>query len=367
MMHHVHHFIRSAVDWLFRRRQPGLVLIRSAIVLAVALMGGLAFSISLPFDTGPMNLSYSTDAGPASVVTWILLAVVLILIAAGFGLIFADRKRLARQRVVAVEFRGLHDGSGAALMDAIPDRFDAHRDAEVIDLRQGLINGVIVSPEVAVSKLMALRDRLDAREAGRDRADLQYVAGGIAPVPLLFLAGLLLDDEAPVTIMDWDRNARIWRELDGQDDGERFVISGLDGVAEDQDALILAIGYSFPIDLPAAKARVGDLPVVSLTVPTHSTTTHWSEEKQRALAQQFIDVMIALKGRRVRLAHLFIAAPASLSLRLGSHYDQRLFPRAIAHQYDSGEPPAFTWAIRLPTDALHAASVIPSGVAATRD
>ena len=133
MMHHVHHFIRSAVDWLFRRRQPGLVLIRSAIVLAVALMGGLAFSISLPFDTGPMNLSYSTDAGPASVVTWILLAVVLILIAAGFGLIFADRKRLARQRVVAVEFRGLHDGSGAALMDAIPDRFDAHRDAEVID------------------------------------------------------------------------------------------------------------------------------------------------------------------------------------------------------------------------------------------
>jgi hypothetical protein len=364
MMHHVHHFIRSATDWIFRRRYPGLALIRLAVLLAIPLFGGLALSITLPFDAGPMSLSYSTDTGPASIITSVLLALVLALAGTGICLIVADRKRLARQRVITVEFRGLHDGGGAPLEDAVPDRFDARRDGVVIDVRQGLINGVIVAPDIAVGKLMSIRDQMASRESGRDRRDIQYVVGGIAPVPLLFLAGLLLDDEAPVTFMDWDRSARIWRELNGPDDGERFVVSGLDALEDEADAVILAIGYSFPVDLPAAHARVGNVPVVALTMPTHSTTTHWSEDKQMALAQQFIDVMIAIKGKRAKLVHLFLAAPASLSLRLGAHYDQRLYARAIVYQYESGSPSTFSWAIRLPTDSLHTASVVPAGVEA---
>ncbi|WP_421731899.1 SAVED domain-containing protein [Brevundimonas sp.] len=366
-MHHVHYFLRSATDWIFRKRHPGLALIRWALFLAAFLAGGLAFSLTLPFTTGPMNLSYTTDTGPASVITWILLLLVLVLVAVGLWLLFADRKQLARQRVIAVEFRGLHDGGGAALEDAVPDRFDARRDGLVMDVRQGLIDGVIVDPEVAVRKLASLRDQLASRESGRDRRDLRYVVGGIAPVPLLFLAGLLLDDETPVTFMDWDRSARIWRELDGPDDGARFTVSGLDALEDDADAIVLAIGYSFPVDLPAAQARVGDLPVVALTAPSHSTTTHWSEDKQKALSQQLIDVMIAIKGKRAKLIHIFLAAPASLTLRFGTHYDQRLYPRAIVHQYEGGSPSRFSWAIRLPTDALHAASVIPADADPTRD
>ena len=43
-----------------------------------------------------------------------------------------------------------------------------------------------------------------------------------------------------------------------------------------------------------------------------------------ALAQQIVDVMIAIRSKRAKLVLIFLAAAASRSLRLDARYDQRL-------------------------------------------
>ncbi|WP_374226561.1 hypothetical protein [Bradyrhizobium sp. SRL28] len=113
-----------------------------------------------------------------------------------------EQRRLSRKKVIVIESRGLRDGVGKALADAVPTNLEGHRDPVILDLRQGVIDGHIVSPQAAVDKLISLPVDLARRETGLDRSDLLRIYGGLAPVPLTFLTGVLIDDETSTLIFD---------------------------------------------------------------------------------------------------------------------------------------------------------------------
>lgn len=344
-MQHFDYLMRTVVDWVFRKKHPGLTLIRIGSTLLAATLSGLAISLSFPLSKGPFRFSLNTDG--AAGIAWVVLGVAIVLIVAGLLWLRADWKQIDRRRLFAVEFRGLRDWNGAPLVDAIPKSAEGRREEILVDLRQRVRDGVIVDPQAAVDRLSGLRADLDRREDGRARTDINYYVGGLAPVPLSFLAGIYLDDEAPMTFMDWDRAGKFWRPLDAADDGVRFASHGLDLLSPGTSEIVLAVSASYRVDLQAAATRVGSLPLVHLELPA-GTDGHWSEAKQQALSKQFHDTALALQATGVRRIHLFFAGANSLVLRFGSAYDKRNLPGLVVYQYEPGPTPSFSWGVEMP-------------------
>ncbi|MDZ7896281.1 MAG: SAVED domain-containing protein [Sphingobium sp.] len=353
----LNYIIRSATDWLFRRRSPGYGLVRSGVALLLALLGGLSYGLN-PTARGPLTFSWSTADGTAEAISWTVAFVAIALIVAGLLHIRAEWRRQERAKVIVIEARGLRDWSGDPLAEAVPSTIVGRPDPLILNFRQGLVDGQIVDPAVPLQKLSSLPDDLARRTEGLDRKDIRFVVGGLAPVPLLFLLGIIVDDEGSTTLMDWDRHARLWRTLDQDDDGKRFEVTGLDLVPAGTRRVALCVSASYDV-LDSDVATVApETSVVRLDLADRGTDAHWSEQKQQALGQQFLDVVIGLAARGVKEIALFVAAPASLAIRLGSLYDKRNLPFLEVNQYERGDPRTFPWAIRMPVGGLSRAELI---------
>ena len=207
------HFIRSLIDWLFRRRSSALRIMRIGVsCLALAFGAGWALEVSFPSSDGRIDVGFDSAGGTPVIVVYLTGIVGLVLIISGYR---AERHRVARKKVIVIEVRGLRDGSQSSLINALPPRMEGHHDHVLVDLRQRVKDGEIVAPEAALEDLISLPADLKRRENGIDRRDLSLVYGGLAPVPFTFLTGVLIDDEGAALIFDWDRHAEAWRELDG--------------------------------------------------------------------------------------------------------------------------------------------------------
>ncbi|MCY1537490.1 SMODS-associated and fused to various effectors sensor domain protein [compost metagenome] len=94
-----------------------------------------------------------------------------------------------------------------------------------------------------------------------------------------------------------------------------------------------------------------------LRIETPLADRFWSEQKQAALAAQFRDAVQQLSAIGVRKLHLVVAAPASLSVRLGMSYDRRLFPDAVVYQFEKGLSKPYPWGLQMPTVGSSAAII----------
>lgn len=359
----LHKFFEAAIDWFFRRRSPALQIMRIGLAcLGLAFGAGFLWEVSLPWREGQIEITIDSAGGTPAIIVYLASCV-------GFGLILVgliweivrereERRTLARKRVLVIEARGLRDTSGSPLIDAVPKDFDGHREQILLDLRQRVCDGRIVDPDAVVDRVKTLPHDLNRRLDGVDRSDVSLVYGGLAPVPLTFLTGILIDDEGAMTIMDWDRHAENWRALDDEDDGDRFEIvdSGLE--TGDTSEVALAVSVSYQIDLEGVRDVMGETPVVKMSLARGSPDCHWSDAKQRALGQQFLETAIMLGNSGVKRIHLFIAAQNSIVFRFGRLYDKRNLPELIVYQYERGAHPAYPWAVRMPTAGLRTPEVV---------
>ena len=347
------HFIRSLIDWVLRRRSPALLIMRIGLAcLALAFGAGWALDVSFPFQGGHIDVGLDSAGGTPIVLVWTAATIGLGLIGAGFVWEIirysAEQRRLARKKIIVVEARGLRDTGGAPLIESLPSRFQGQRDQVLVDLRQRVKDGEIVAPEAALEDLISLPADLKRRENGYDRRDLTLVYGGLMPVPFTFLTGVLIDDEGTAFILDWDRHAEAWRELNGVDDGKRFRAAGLDDVPVGTKEVALAVSVSYGVNADDIRAQVRNMPVVKLFLEDGSPDCHWSEQKQRALGRQFLEMAIALGNRGVRRIHLFLAAQNSIAFRFGRLYDKRNLPEVAVYQYQRNTFPPYPWSVLMP-------------------
>ena len=350
------YLFRAWVDYTFRRRMPGFVLLSSAVILLTALLAGFALNATLPTPWGPFRFNFTTGDTP----TWLyagVFGIVVLFVIIGLYLIISELRIERRKRVIAIELRGLRDTSGCPLVKAVPRTITGRREQLLLNLRQGQ-DGNIGDPVAAVRRIEALPHDLASREQGVDRSDITYILGGLAPVPFSFLTGILTDDECAVTLMDWDRHTNQWMPLELADDGRRFTISGLGAIAAQTDAVAVAVSVSYAIDTPGVAQKYPGMPLVEMTLEDGNPDAHWSEEKQAALGRQFLETLIALGNIGVRTVHLFLAAPNSVVLRFGRLYDKRNLPAVIVYQYDRREAPPFPWGVRMPVEGKPTAELV---------
>lgn len=346
------HFTRQFTDWLFRRRSPGFLFMRTGTLLAtLGFAAGFAVDFAFPSDRGPITISVNNSGGVALVVSYTIGVVGLVLILFGGVLewvrYWREERRLDKKRVIALEVRGLRDTSGTPLSAAVPPTIEGRRESLLVDLRQ-IHDGVMVAPEAAIAELSTLPKELERRFAEGDRSDVTLVYGGLAPVPLTFLTGVLLDDEDAVTVMDWDRILERWRSIDAEDDGLRFEILGLKHVPVGTSRVALAVSVSYAVDVSGVAGAIPEMPMVEMRLREGTTDAHWSEVKQQALGQQFLNTIIELGNRGVSELHLFLAAQNSLVFAFGRLYDKRNLPCVTVYQYQRDQSPVFPWGIRMP-------------------
>lgn len=346
MKKHFDYFMTSWIDFIFLRPLPGMRLIQLGVALILAVFAGFAFSIGIPTKNGKVDLSFDSGAGLPTFFLTIILTVAIGLIIGGALWLLFDLRREGRKQVLAIELRGLRDTSGQPLAAAVPKRLKGRRVPLLVDIRQGA-DGALLAPEFALTKLEGLPNSIHQLCTGLDRSDLTLVAGGMAAVPFAFLMGVLLDDEARVTLLDWDREREDWRNLDEPDDGERLVLSGMETVGNACE-VVVAVSVSYPEDSAAILHRFPNLPVIRLGLLTPAIDHHWSAAKQARWAQQFFEIARQLCATNVRHIHLVLVAPTSVVISFGRSYDKRNLPALTVHQYENGSPATYPWGVAMP-------------------
>ena len=357
------YFARSATDWLFRRRLPGWLVMSAGLgCLAISVGSGLNLEMSFPWREGEFKINFDNVGGTPEYIVYALAILGAFLILAGLIMMghhyWTNYIQLSRKKVIVIETRGLRDTSGTPLIEAVPRQQKGRRDPILIDFRQRVQDGRIVEPIAAVERISSLPREIEQRVDGADRRDISYVYGGLAPVPLTFLTGVLFDDEGTVTILDWDRHAGEWRMLDANDDGQRFIIDGLEKVPERATEVALTVSVSYRIDVEGVREKIGSLPLVEMVLKDGQPDCHWSEEKQQALGKQFFDTVHALGDAGVKHIHLFLAAQNSVVFRFGRLYDKRNLPEVSVYQYQQGSRPSYPWAVRMPVHDVLKANVV---------
>lgn len=352
----INYFLRSLIDWIFRRRSTGLTLVRIGGPLLAVVLVGLTIGVEIPTSQGPLVLNWDSS-GSTGVLSYGVFVIASLIVLIGLGLIIRDIREEGRKKVIVIEARGLRDWQEQPLASAVPGSVPGRREQVIVDLRQGLVDGQIVSPDVALRRLAGLADDISRRCDGLDRLDISFVLGGLAPVPFLFLLGVIVDDESRTFFMDWERTRHAWQTLAEEDDGKRFVITGLDTVHAQLRRVALCVSASYDVlDADVQVAEPG-VPIIKMELDGRNTNSHWSEMKQQKLAQQFLDTVMALARQGVSEISLFLAAPASLALRLGTLYDKRNLPHVEVNQFEQGDPKRFPWAVRMPVSGLPLAEV----------
>jgi hypothetical protein len=142
-----------------------------------------------------------------------------------------------------------------------------------------------------------------------------------------------------------------WRLVEGGDDMKRFQPLEMANVEVGSSReVVLAVSVSYPIDTAALQQAFGaDMPIARLTSEEVLADRYWSEEKQRAYAVGLRDAVQALMSAGIQRIHMVLAAPASLSIRMGMAYDSRLMPDLIVYQYEKSVSPPYPWGIQMPT------------------
>jgi hypothetical protein len=350
---------RAFFEWQFRKRSAAILLMTTGGAVIVAAVGGLAFRAKW----GEAELEFGGASSLALSITGIVLGGVIF--ALGLFLHLQDRlderRAKERRRILVVEQRGLQRRFSTALKDALPTSMNGQIVEHVIDVTPYFRDGTLADPAVAFAHVRDARSILRQGLGDTSPADVTVVYGGVSPVPLTFLAGTFLEDESHVAIMDWDRTAGSWRELSEEDDGDRFNNLDLSTLPEGVEEVSLSISVSYEVDEAGVRRLDPDRPLLSLRLEKVSVGNHWSEDKQRAMADAFIQVLAFLAGRGVREVHLFLAAPNSVVFRFGRHLDRNM-PIVSVYQRESFDPLSFPWSVRMPYSANPEPSYCPTQI-----
>lgn len=351
-------FLNKAIDWLFRVRTLGAQLLKAGVgVLVIVLAADYAGKFAFSYGELRVNIEGSAGNDLPAYIVYVAATIALLMIVAGIILIWRDELRERRKVLIVVEARGLHNGPDSPAKDVIKRAFRGQRTSILVDFRPQQ-SGELVNPVLMLDRIRGMLLQLSSAKAGRDPSDVFIAAGGLAAVPGMFLIGMRLEDEGRVERYDWNRDISDWKMIDGIDDGNRPTPVSIPSFAPGQQEVVLAVSASYAVDDAAIGRTFSGLPVVRLAAVKMQTNAFWSEAAQQEFAKEFRDLVQTLGQHHIRRIHLVLAAPASLTLRLGASYDERNHAELVVYQYEKSSAPPYPWGILLPNHGTSEPSIL---------
>jgi hypothetical protein len=345
-MNKIIHRLLDIAELLFRRSPAG-TLMTSGVFLMTA---GPNLAITLSFAVQSSEQEYlkgqlaTTDNEWWITASCMIIGALLIVVGLWFlWQLFQDQRR---KRVIAIELRGLTQSVDTTLESAIPRRIFGARHALLIDVRNQ-IDGTKTQRQDAIDLVNLLPQQLKFAKDGRDRNDLVVYAGGLAPVPVLFLTGTLLASESAINWMDWDRKELRWTSPNDGVDVD--ALAPVDFSSINGDEIVCAMSISYPIDRNELAVSFPNLPIVEVKLDGAYPGRVISEVSIQNIMQQFMQAIAAMQGMGIRKIHLALAAPSVLTMRLGSSYAPRNMPVMIVYQYQRAQTEnPYPWGIEMP-------------------
>ncbi|MCW6596092.1 SAVED domain-containing protein [Yersinia ruckeri] len=331
---------------LYFRKSPAGLLLSAGVSL---MLGGPWLAAKLIFRKESSDGSYIVGEISTTETEWWVNAVCLgvgaLLVAVGLYFAWITFQEQRRKLVIALELRGLNQTADSPLQSAIPSLTPGRRESIFIDVRQ-LIQGTTAQKQEAVHAVNLIPIRLKQLKDGKDRDDLSVYAGGLAPVPLLFLTGNLIAAESRVHWFDWDRKASMWVSPDEGTDLTDTLPIGYEPSYQD---VVLAFSVSYPIDLIEIRTAFPGINIVELKIENPVPGKVISETSIQRLMQDFMNCIATLKSKGTKRIHLVLATPSILSIRLGSCYAGRNMPELIIYQYQQAQKEnPYPWGVRMP-------------------
>ncbi|USX13085.1 SAVED domain-containing protein [Oxalobacteraceae bacterium OTU3CAMAD1] len=361
-------FCSRAIDWIFRVRTMGALLLKGGLLLLIGIAAvDFAFQVNYRDKESSLNLQFGTGGALPDSIVYIVVGIAALLLISGIYVLWRDDRRERLQLLIVVEVRGLNGTVDTPSVKAVKTKFRGNRHPVVVDFRPSR-NGELVNPELMLSKIEGMKLTVDTLSQGRDKSDVFVAVGGIAAVPAMFLVGKMFEDESHTDLYDWDRDLKCWKMIDRPDDGKRVLPLVVPTLSPADTEIVLAVSASYPVDDVSVAAAFPGLSVAQLSVDTPQVNSYWSEVAQQAFAAAFRDSIQQLMGLGIRRIHLVLAGPVSLVVRMGSMYDDRLHPELIVYQYEKSSTPPYPWGVVMPTHGsprptIHKLTVPAAGAA----
>ncbi len=335
------------VTWWTRPRNIGLGMMRwCGLVLVGSLSSGFALQLQAGSD---FKVQLTTAEGTPATILYGVSALAALGFFVGMLIAWQAHRQESRlrsvSRILVAELRGLVDTSDHPLTQAVPSNLIGRVEDCLVDVRKQLAG----TPDVpaALDELGALATQVRRARGDTAREHVSVVVGGVLQVPLLFYAGVLLDDEGRIEQMDWDRVAGRWKQLIQPDDGSRFEVNGVEDAKLPE--VVLAVSASYVVDLEGIRQTFPSIPIVHMERPNAKPNTLWSADGQEALTAQFLSTLVDLQNKGVKTVHLVLAASSSLALRLGRVYDSKNHVTLRCYEWKRGHTPAYPWSVQMPT------------------
>lgn len=344
----IHDLYMRIVERYFRVRTLGVQLVILGALILVAVVGvDLAGQVGYRSEGTEFNFQFGTGGAMPQLLVYLVSGFAALMIVTG---VFFDRKDVRRERqkmLIVVEVRGLHTSPDTPAVDVVNPAFRGQRHSVIVDFRPRLA-GELVNPQRMLSAIQGMMLNVESVAQGRDMSDVSVAVGGVAAVPAMFLIGMRLDDESKVELFDWNRDLRSWKMIDGIDDDNRPLPLQMPIIGGADSEVVLAVSASYLIDETAVSATFPGMPVVRLLAQKIEANSYWSEAVQKEFAAEFRKTVQTIMASSVKRIHLVLAAPVSLTVRLGATYDERLHPELIVYQYERTSTPPYPWGIEVP-------------------
>lgn len=350
-----HRFIETIADVirLYIRtryvRNPGSVAITTGLfILALLLSTNYAVKIGVYLTWLHVGATASTQS-TSPVWEFAFFGLAMLLIVSGATWLFQcahrQNKREAeendRKVVLCVQFDAYNEVIPALLTAAVPTEIKGKRIPILIQKRDALVGGHGIQ-DVA-DEVMHIKKSLLQHAGGRDLNDITVCAGGIAPVPFLFMLGNVLEDDRPVNWAEWERNSGRWLWSKDGTSVPAWDIPTLDAIQTSE--VVLRSGITYPI-------AAGD---VSRAFPNHDVVVWEPTEKLFqivldeacciVICNEFKKLLCQLNSKGVKRVHFLLACSTALTMRLGSVLDPRNMPDVIVYQYEKSSDLLYTWGL----------------------
>lgn len=252
-----------------------------------------------------------------------------------------DDEENDRKVVLCVQFDAYNEVLPALLTAAVPTEIKGKRIQILLHKRDVLVGGHGIQ-DVA-DEVMYIKKSLLQHAGGLNLSDISVCAGGLAPVPFLFMLGNVLEDDRQISWAEWERNSSRWLWSKDGTSVSAWDIPTLDSIQTSD--VVLRSGITYPI-------TAGD---VSKAFPNHDVVVWepkddlfqvvFDEASCTSICDEFKKLLRLLNSKGVKRVHFLLACSSALTMRLGSVLDPRNMPDVIVYQYEKNSDLVYIWGL----------------------
>lgn len=185
-----------------------------------------------------------------------------------------------------------------------------------------------------------------------DHSNAKLLYCGLAPIPMLFLAGYKLQGREKIEVMDYQRNSQKWAFMDDPDDHEELEIRLPDSFSSSEVAI--SIGFSFEVNSKLIRNRLGDnIDVIEIELDRGARMDSMlSAEKQNRILKLIIESLVKQRSKNpiIDTYHLFMSAQASFAVNFGRHWTTSVLPSVQVYNFDSKNN-SYAWRVQVSHDS----------------